>query len=80
MFCDWCSQEIENMPEIREIRDCYDGRFFCPLHKKCLESFEKANRSWKLEKTLSEMIAYLFVHLVATYAGGYTDHRVLWVI
>ncbi len=80
MFCGWCRKDIYSIPEIREIRDCFDGRFFEPLHKKCVKKFEKPNRTWKLEKPLSEMMAYLFVHLVPVYAGGYTYPLVLWVI
>lgn len=80
MFCACCSKPIKGTPEIREIRDCFTGRFFEPLHKECVRRFERLNRTWKLEKFLSQMIAYLFVHLVPTYAGGYTDHRILWVI
>lgn len=80
MFCSWCSKPINTIPEIREIRDCFTGRFFMPLHKECVRGFVRVNRTWKLEKSLSEMMAYLFVHIVETYAGGYKDERVLWLI
>ncbi len=80
MFCSWCGENIEGVPEIREIRDSFTGRFFEPLHKRCVRKFARVNRTWRLEKDLSEMMAYLFVHLIPTYAGGYTYEPILWVI
>lgn len=82
MFCGWCRKDINGIPEIRELGDSTlrPNGYFVPLHKKCVRRYERLNQTWKLEKPLSEMMAYLFVHLVPTYAGGYTYEPILWVI
>lgn len=81
MICGWCSKELSSKFEVREIRDCYDGRFFFGLHKKCIRPFEKANRSWKVESILSGMIGYLLAQFsYAIIYGDFPDNRYLWLI
>ena len=82
MICGWCDKELVGWFKVREIRDCYDGRFFLGLHEQCIKPFEKANRSWKVESTLSEMIGYLLVSFCSydTVLGEFPDDRYLWVI